>query len=94
MRVILLILFLTSCTATRQPASREVIRLDGSKSFALGGIASYHWRQIAGLPVHIENQKSAVTFGHFNGKGKYLFELTVKDHAGAEDKDTAIVIKL
>ena len=91
-----ILLLLSACTVTRKatPVTREVIRLNGSESYDPDGhIVSYSWRQIAGLPVQIENPKAPITFGNFSGKGTYRFELTVTDNEGAKGKDTATVIK-
>ena len=94
MKWVLIILILSSCTVLKPAASKEVIRLDGSESYDPDGhIVSYFWRQISGLPVQIENAKAPITYGNFQGKGVYKFELTVIDNDGATDKDTATVIK-
>lgn len=92
--IISLILF-SSCSVIRKTESpKEVIRLDGSESYDPDGhIVSYKWRQIAGLPVRIENPAIGITYGSFKGRGVYKFELTVIDNDGAANKDTATVIK-
>lgn len=96
MKWLIIILIFTSCNVVKkQPvASKEVIKLDGSKSYDPDGyIVSYLWRQVSGPTVLIEDKKAPVTYGNFNSKGVYKFELTVIDNMGASDKDTATVHK-
>lgn len=77
-------------------SSRDIVRLDGSDSSDPDdGIASFGWKQLAGLRVALSEVNSmkptfvAPDAGHSGGS--LLFELTVTDNGGLRSKSVCIV---
>ncbi|AQQ70711.1 Beta-galactosidase [Limihaloglobus sulfuriphilus] len=64
------------------------VMLDGSGSFAGGGIASYQWSQLEGpVQVNILDSDAALASFDSNHKGHYRFSLHVEDELGNVDSD-------
>lgn len=70
-----------------------LVTLDGSGSSAWGGIASYTWTQVSGVPVALAGADSATpSFAAPTVGGVLTFRLTVADNNGATASDTVNVV--
>lgn len=72
---------------------RDSVQLDGSASTDPDGrVVAYGWRQVDGpAPVSLGQPAAARTAADELTEGVYLFELTVTDDGGAQDRDTVQV---
>lgn len=89
MRYVPIILFLFSCTTTKQ----TIATLDGSKSYDGNGgkIVTYRWEQVAGEDAIIYNPDDVVTRVSLPKIGVYVFQLLGKNDIGLTGIDTTMV---
>jgi len=75
----------------RSVQAGDTVLLDGSGSYAADGIIlEYHWKQVSGVDVTLENENEAIASFVTENEGSYEFQLTVSDGI-LESSDTVLI---